>query len=143
MWFSNSYFDPICSPQFNCPEYMKAAPNMSLNHYSCGLSFTWKPISKSVHLHVLFVHFVWRRLKVFVGSFGYRVRRFSGFSDNFSHHFNPYLLPFLLLAAGSGGGRSCPGGHRGCASFFPSVSPCSTSYAPGTQNDIKGQLFFV
>lgn len=46
-----------------------------------------------------------------------------------------YLQRCPLPVAVSVGGRSSPGGRTGCVSFSPSVSPCSTGYAPETQDN--------
>ncbi len=42
------------------------------------------------------------------------------------------LCPLRVVV--SVGGRSFPGGRTGCVSFSPSVLPCSTGYAPETQD---------
>lgn len=47
-----------------------------------------------------------------------------------------HLQQCPLLAAGSGGGKSSPGGHTECVSFSPSWSPCSTGSAPETQMNL-------
>lgn len=47
-----------------------------------------------------------------------------------AHSSPSHLQQCPLPAAGSGGGKSSPGGHTACVSFSPSWSPCSTGSAP-------------
>lgn len=120
----------------NCPPTTFSQRGVGCNRYALDLSklysfcFGWTECV----LAALAIVLEWVKGNRFLH---WRVE-ITGTRQNHHRHPHVFSLSYLqqcpLPVVVSAGGRSFPGGRTGCVSFSPSVSPCSTGYAPVTQD---------